>query len=167
MPSYHYMFMYVTSIFKKGAKSIQGNYRPVSLTSLSCKVMGVCDTWCSDHPPSQEQPDQEQAAQVHDGKILYTEPIGVPGSGNNSGGQGGGLRRCLLGFCEGISQGCSSAPDEKDVREMSGDGCPASSQEDARESFSMASSRYGRMFCPVYLKEVYWVLSYSLSLSMK
>ena len=29
----------VTPIFKKGSKSDPGNYRPVSLTSIACKVL--------------------------------------------------------------------------------------------------------------------------------
>ena len=35
----------VTPIFKKGSKSVPGNYRPVSLTCVLCKVMEkiICD----------------------------------------------------------------------------------------------------------------------------
>ena len=32
----------VSAIFKKGDKSQAGNYRPVSLTSLACKLLEKC-----------------------------------------------------------------------------------------------------------------------------
>jgi hypothetical protein len=40
----------VTPIFKKGAKSDPGNYRPVSLTSIPCKIMeGVIKEHMMEH----------------------------------------------------------------------------------------------------------------------
>jgi hypothetical protein len=55
----------VTPIFKKGVKSAAGNYRPVSLTSVCCKIQElIIRDNPMDYPPQKRSTASEQT-QLH------------------------------------------------------------------------------------------------------
>jgi hypothetical protein len=75
----------VTPIFKKGAKSKPENYRPVSLTSVSCKIMeSIIRDAMTEHL---QNCNQKKPAWIPQGQVLCHKPAGVPREGDICGGQ--------------------------------------------------------------------------------
>jgi hypothetical protein len=71
----------VTPIFKKGSKADPGNYRPVSLTSVCCKLFeSILRDALMNHLISNNLLSNSQ----HGFKIMQYEPSGVPGENHQS-----------------------------------------------------------------------------------
>ena len=71
----------VVPIYKKGAKSVAGNYRPVSLTCVSCKLL---ESILKDD--------------IMEHLVLYHKLAGVPGKNHRGSGQGNSHGRGIPGF---------------------------------------------------------------------
>ena len=64
----------VTPIFKKGSKRQACNYRPVSLTSIPCKIMESLVRDAILKHLLRKQPSLQQTAWVHQRQILHDKP---------------------------------------------------------------------------------------------
>jgi hypothetical protein len=91
----------VTPIFKKGTKSSPGNYKPVSLTCISCKLM---ESILRDAigPPNSKQVNQGQPAWIHERQVVCHKSSGIFGEGNNSGGWRRRLGCHIPGLCKSL-----------------------------------------------------------------
>jgi hypothetical protein len=75
----------VTPIFKKGSKASPSNYRPVLLTSVSCKIMeSIIQDAMTDHLERNKLIESSQHGFMQ-GKSCTTNPI--PGKSYNSSGE--------------------------------------------------------------------------------
>jgi hypothetical protein len=92
----------VTRVFKKGAKSKPENYRPVSLTSVSWKIMeSIIRDAMTEHLQNCNLIKKSQHGFLKD-QSCFTKSAGVPREGDICGGQWEGLRCHLTGFCQGF-----------------------------------------------------------------
>ena len=90
----------VIPIFKKGKKSAAGNYRPVSLKSVSCKVLeSILKDDIMDHLSR-----NQLIKKSHEGEVLRHQPSRIPGQNYRGNGQRNGNRCHLPGFCPGLRQ---------------------------------------------------------------